>query len=88
MIGKIFCQLQPRRTQKNSIRWNWQGFLTKRYDRATGQYKYEDWDKVLYGYQEPNKGGVSLLQRHLENEEHIKPTAIKRMVSAVIFPNY
>ena len=82
MLGKIFLQLQPRRTAQSSVRWNWQGFLTKRFDRATGEYKYEDWEKVIMGSSEPTKAGKSLLQRHLNNEEHIKPKEIKRRTTA------
>jgi hypothetical protein len=81
MLGKLLLQLQPRRIQ-TSVRWNWQGYLTKRFDRATGQYKYDDWERIIMGSQEPTKGGKSLLQRHLNNEEHIKPTEAKRRVSA------
>jgi hypothetical protein len=63
-------------------RWNWQGFLTKHYDRATGKYKYNDWSEILMGSAEPMKGGRSLLQKHLYNEEHVKPKEVKRRTAA------
>jgi hypothetical protein len=64
------------------VRWNWQGFLTKHYDRATGTYKYDDWDSVVTGSPEPMKGSQSLLQLHLRKERHIKPTEEKRRNAA------
>ena len=66
------------------VRWNWQGYLTTRFDRATGKYKYDDWDQLIMGSQEPTKAGKSLLQRHLYNEEHIKPKEIKRRTASRI----
>jgi hypothetical protein len=71
----------PNKIQQ-SIRWNWQGFLTKHYDRATGKYKYDDWDNIMLGAAEPMKGSRSLLDRHLNNEEHIKPKEVKRRTAA------
>lgn len=65
-----------------TVRWNWQGFLTQRFDRASGQYKFDDWEKLMLGSQEPTKAGKSLLQRHLNNEEHIKPKEIKRRTTS------
>jgi hypothetical protein len=82
MLGKVILRVQPRIVSVSNIRWNWQGFLTKRFDRASGQYKYDDWERVMLGSQEPTKGGKSLLQRHLNNEEHIKPTEIKRRTTS------
>jgi hypothetical protein len=86
MLGK-FLLLQPRQNAVLRVRWYWQGFLTKRFDRATGEYKYDDWEKIVMGSQEPTKAGKSLLQRHLNNEEHLKPTEIKRRTAARIIYN-
>lgn len=80
MIGqKLFTCFQARqKVALLTIRWNWQGCLTKYFDRATGTYKYEDWDNILAGSAEPTKRGQSLLQMHLRSERHIKPKEVKR----------
>lgn len=67
-----------------AVRWNWQGCLTKYFDRATGTYKYDNWDNVLAGSAEPTKKGQSLLQMHLRNERHIKPKEVKRRTNSRI----
>lgn len=72
---------------QQTVRWNWQGFLTKHYDRATGKYKYDDWENILLGSSEPMKGSRSLLQTHLYNEEHVKPKEVKRRTAAKVIYN-
>jgi hypothetical protein len=72
---------------QQTIRWNWQGYLTKYYDRATGKYKYNDWGDILMGSAEPMKGTRSLLQKHLYNEEHVKPKEVKRRTTARVIYN-
>ena len=51
--------------------------LSKRRDGT-----YPDWEELAGGFPEPSKGSQSLLQRHLEQEEHIKPTEIKRRINS------
>jgi len=64
-------------------RWNWQVFLRRRFDRRTGQYKYEDWDDLIMSFQEPSlSSGVSLRQRDWAATEHIKPTERKRRINS------
>lgn len=60
-------------------RSNWQIVLERRMEK--GKLKYQDWDELVNGFQEPSKGSKSLLQRHLDQEEHIKPTEIKRRIN-------
>jgi hypothetical protein len=65
-----------------SKRWNYQVFLTRRLDRKTGQYKYDDWEYLAKGIQEPTLlNGETLLNRHLKQEEHIKPTEGNRRLN-------
>ena len=79
--------------QHNTVRCHWQMVLSRYQDKQTGKLKYQDWDTLVHQFQEPTKeiaspdGGssgrnraVSLLQRHLAQEEHIKPTEIKRRI--------
>jgi len=64
------------------IRQNWQVVLGRRFDRATGTYKYQDWDELVFSFREPTKhDGTNYLQRHLNQEEHIKPTELKRRIN-------
>jgi hypothetical protein len=84
ILGISRCRIRARGGAKKalqSMRFNWQGFLTKHYDRATGKYKYDDWDEIMTGSTEPMKGSKSLLERHLNNVEHIKPKEIKRRIN-------
>jgi hypothetical protein len=54
--------------------------LTRRLDRKTGQYKYDDWEYLARGFQEPTLlSGETLLSRHLKQKEHIKPTEQNRV---------
>jgi hypothetical protein len=56
--------------------------LETRLDRSSGKQKYQNWDELVFGFHEPAKGNKqSLLQRHLDEEEHIKPTELKRRVN-------
>jgi hypothetical protein len=65
-----------------SRRWNYQVFLTRRLDRKTGQYKYDDWEYLARGFQEPTLlSGETLLSRHLKQKEHIKPTEQNRRLN-------
>jgi hypothetical protein len=65
-----------------SRRWNYQVFLTRRLDRKTGQYKYDDWEYLARGFQEPSLlSGETLLSRHLKQKEHIKPTEQNRRLN-------
>jgi hypothetical protein len=74
-------QQQPSLPQTGR-RWNYQVFLTRRLDRRTGQTKYDDWEYLARGFQEPSlQGGESLLQRHLKQKEHIKPTEVRRRLN-------
>lgn len=82
MIGNkmlLAAITRPFTSRVSAMRWNWQAVLTKRYDRATGTYKYDDWEEIMRGASEPNKHGQSLLERHLRNEEHIKRKKVKYM---------
>ena len=67
---------------QQTVRWNWQGYLSKHFDRTTGKYKFDDWNNILLGSVEPMKGNRSLLATHLYNEEHIKRTEMKRRKAA------
>lgn len=66
-----------------SVRWNWQVVLKRVLDRKTGKYKYEDWDKVMYSIEEPTLAstGQSLLQHHLKETRHIKPTEVRKRLN-------
>lgn len=67
------CLTTPQR------RWNWQIFLTKRFDRATGTYKYPDWDRLVLTMKEPTLyDGTSLLRRSQLMKFHIKPTTMRK----------
>jgi hypothetical protein len=72
---------------RQTLRWNWQGYLTKHYDRATGKYKFDDWDNIIMGSSEPMKGSRSLLQKHMFDEEHVKPKEVKRRTAARVIYN-
>ena len=51
-------------------------------DRQTGKLKYQDWDYLARGIQEPQlPNGKTLLDRHLRATEHIKPTERKRRIN-------
>jgi hypothetical protein len=73
---------QPQDGSSMSRRWNYQVFLTRRLDRKTGQYKYDDWEYLARGFQEPALlSGETLLSRHLKQKEHIKPTEQNRRLN-------
>ena len=39
------------------------------------------------GSSEPMKGSISLLEKHLHNEEHVKPKEVKRRTTARVIYN-
>ena len=52
-------------------------------NNVASQYKFDDWAYVARGFQEPTKlGGKSLLQRHLETREHMKPTTQRQRIKS------
>ena len=61
--------------------------LRKRLDRRTGKLRYENWDYLAMTIEEPQlPGGETLLNRHLGQTEHIKPTeARRRLQSAQVY---
>ena len=72
--------LQPPPPQQH--RWNWQIFLDRRFDKETGKYKYDDWDRVIMSVKEPRlANGMSLLRRSLMRNHHVKPTTKKKRVN-------
>jgi hypothetical protein len=62
---------------------NWQVVLRKRFDKRSGKVRYEDWDYLAMGMEEPKLlSGNTLLNRHLQETEHIKPTELKRRLNS------
>jgi hypothetical protein len=58
-------------------------------DPKTGQRKYEDWDYVIRGFQQPvalshpgAKTTTTLLARHQAAERHVKPAERRRRVNS------
>jgi hypothetical protein len=73
--GASACTIQTRH--------NWQVVLRKRLDRRTGKVKYEDWDYLSLGMEEPKLlSGTTLLNRHLGATEHVKPTELRRRLNS------
>jgi hypothetical protein len=71
--------------QLPQCRWHWQIHLTKRFDKESGQYKYDEWTEsrtlnvTRAAVKEPMLvDGTSLLVRDLAHTEHIKPTLVKK----------
>ena len=75
---------KSRAQQQQQVRWNWQIVLQPVRDPETGQMKYPDWDIVTrtVGFPEPTKHQTSLLNRHLQQEEHVKPTELNRRINS------
>ena len=72
--------LQP---QLQQTRNNWQVILRKRLDKRTGKEKFEDWDYLSMRMEEPQLlTGTTLLNRHLQQVEHIKPTELRRRLNS------
>jgi hypothetical protein len=46
-------------------------------------YKYDDWDYVMRGFQSPVKQRTPLLERHLRNTKHVKPTQQKQRIKSM-----
>jgi len=68
--------------QRPLLRQNWQIVLQKE-KQKNGEYKYPDWEEVASDIPEPMKNSrLSLLDRHLRNTEHIKPTEMKRRINS------
>lgn len=72
-------------TQLPQCRWHWQIHLTKKFDKESGKFKYEEWTQsralnvTKAAVKEPTLvDGTSLLGRDLAHTEHIKPTRIKK----------
>ncbi|GKY97266.1 hypothetical protein MPSEU_000685000 [Mayamaea pseudoterrestris] len=62
---------------------NWQVVLRKRFDRRTGKVKFEDWDYLVMGMEEPKLlNGVTLFNRYHWETEHIKPTEMRRRLNS------
>jgi len=73
----------PQQQQTQQLRWNWQAVIRRRRDQRTGKPRYEDWGTVVRAFKEPElPDGTSLLERHLSEVEHIKPTELKRRLNA------
>ena len=63
-----------------TVRWNWVGVRTKYFDKASGTYKYREWDEIIQQCTDPVNGkGENLLHRHTENERHVKRKDVRRM---------
>lgn len=85
MLGKaIFRQLirQPQRPLSVHLtatrQPHWQAYLYKRYDRATGEWKYVDWEEIIRGVEEPHKNGQWELERHWSQKRHLKPNVVRQ----------
>ena len=64
-------------------RGNFQAILRRKLDRQTGTYKFEDWDTVMRGFHEPQlTSGQTLRDRDWRNDEHVKPTELKRQLKS------
>lgn len=74
--------LQPLADHHQQRRWNYQVFLGRQFDRSKGIWRYDDWEYLAGGFKEPEKSGQSLLQLHLRQDEHIKPTERGRRINA------
>jgi hypothetical protein len=77
-------QLPPQ--SQNCRRWHWQIHLTKKFDKESGTYKYEEWTvaralKVTKAaLREPMLvDGTSLLSRDLARTAHVKPTRARKL---------
>jgi hypothetical protein len=74
--------LMPSGRTTMPVRWTWQAVVRRRRNPKTGKSEYENWDRIVMGFQEPSLlSGTSLLDRHLNQEEHIKPTEMKRRLN-------
>jgi hypothetical protein len=70
----------------SAVRWHWQAYLTYRFDKETNTVKYDDWEKIMLGAQEPMKGNISLVQREERTPRYIKPTERrKRAAERVVY---
>lgn len=76
-------QLPLQQQQQIQVRWNWQAVIRRRLDRKEGGVKYEDWDVVARNFREPALlDGTPLLQRHLNQQHHVKPTERNRRINS------
>lgn len=72
------------------VAYHWQAVIRKRIiDPKTGEHKYEDWDHVIRSFQHPSAlthpgaaTTTTLLDRHLAQDRHIKPTEIRRRINS------
>jgi hypothetical protein len=79
--GQTTVNPQQRQQQR---RWNYQYFLGKYYDPATGKWKYEDWSPAIRAFKEPTVGGnrIPLVALDWINKEHVKPTVYNKMLKS------